>query len=255
MHPDPIGILCAMAEEIEHLRPLLTETDTHRVADLAVLSGLLDDVPVVLAESGIGKVNAAFVSTMLLQQFGCGALVLAGVAGGVDPATKVGDIVIGEAAVQHDYGSLIAGRVKTYPAGVPPLPGFEGDPLLRVDPALLVGLRARLSEYTPDALAKALGGGKPTVHYGSILAGDHFLNCAETRERLYAEFGAIAVEMESGPVAQIAARFGAPWLVVRAISDLAGDDSHLDFATFLPEAARLTAPIVREMVALLAERA
>ena len=85
----------------------------------------------------------------------------------------------------------------------------------------------------------------------SIATGDCFVACAQTRERLHREFGVQAVEMEGAAVAQIAERFGVPYLIVRALSDLAGEQSHMDFDRFLVEVADLAASVVRRLLHVL----
>jgi adenosylhomocysteine nucleosidase len=85
------------------------------------------------------------------------------------------------------------------------------------------------------------------------LTGDYYLGCGQTRERLFSSFGGKAVDMESAAVAQVAEAFGAPWLVIRALSDLAGEDSQLDFQAFAREAARTAAAAVLKSLPLFDE--
>ncbi len=90
------------------------------------------------------------------------------------------------------------------------------------------------------------------VRLGRILTGDQFINSVATRDRLVSEFKAQAVEMEGAALAQVCGRFGAPCVVVRCLSDRAGEDSHLDFAAFLAEAANLAAIVVRRLIPIVA---
>lgn len=256
IEPDPVGVICALPEEIDHLRPLLSEADSRELAGLSFEHGLLADTPVVLAECGIGKVNAAIVSTLLIQQFGCGALMMVGVAGALDESLRVGDIVIADSALQYDYGAMTDQRIKPYPPGVPPLPGMEAPPAIPMLPSVFSDAK-RLSETVdlPELDTAVIGGAvhKPALHFGPVVSGDAFLNCAATRRRLQAETGGLVIEMEGAAMAQVAVRFDVPWLIIRAVSDLAGDDSHLDFTAFGREAARVTAPLVEALVPSLVE--
>ena len=82
---------------------------------------MLDGHDVVLAGSGMGKVNAAIVTTLLADRFGCRTIVFSGVAGGLDPALSIGDVVVAERSVQHDAGGLEDGRIRTYQPGHAPI--------------------------------------------------------------------------------------------------------------------------------------
>jgi adenosylhomocysteine nucleosidase len=192
---------------------------------------------VVLAESGVGKVNAALAATILLDRFQCRGLIFSGVAGGLDPALSVGDLVIATDVIQHDYGAFVKGEIEVYRAGALPFPEYRGEPSLAADGRLIAGARLALAGYG-------------AVHFGTILTGDTYLGCGVTRERLFASFAGKAVDMESGAVAQVAEAFGAPWLVIRALSDLAGEDSQLDFLAFVHQAASKAAGAVLKTLPL-----
>lgn len=233
----PIGILTAIPEEIAAFGAHFRETGREVAGGLTVLQGTLDGRPVALAESGVGKVNGALAATILLDRFGCRGLVFSGVAGGLDPALAVGDLVIATHVVQHDYGALLKGELEVYRAGALPFPEYRGDLAFAADALLIAGAREALS-------------GHGAVHFGTVLTGDIYLGCAATRERLFASFAGRAVDMESGAVAQVAEAFGVPWLVIRALSDLAGEDSHLDFRAFVHDAARSAAAAVLKTLPL-----
>ncbi|MEO0392682.1 MAG: 5'-methylthioadenosine/adenosylhomocysteine nucleosidase [Pseudomonadota bacterium] len=244
-----IGIMSAIPQEHAALGAHFAAQGTVRtIAGLNFAVGSLEDRPVVVVEAGIGKVNAALVTTILIREFGCDGLIFSGVAGGIDPALKVGDIVIGQRLVQYDYGALANERITTYQPGVPPLPhidqthGYEPDRHLL---KRLEGILARtdLPPVTADGEERT-----PAISFGTILSGDTFMNCEATRRRLFDEFNAQAIEMEGAAVAQIAERFGVDYLVIRALSDLAGADSHLDFPTFLHDAADIAATITRAVL-------
>ena len=227
----PIGVLTAIPEEIAAFGAHFRETSRETVAGSAFLRGTIDGRAAVLAESGVGKVNGAMAASILLDRFACRGLIFSGVAGGLDPALSVGDLVIATHVVQHDYGSLLNGQMEVFRAGRLPFPPHRGDVAVPADARLIERLRAALA---------ALG----NLHFGPILTGDIYLGCGETRERLFSLFAGKAIDMESAAVAQVADAFGVPWLIIRALSDLAGEDSHLDFQTFVHESARKAAAAV-----------
>jgi adenosylhomocysteine nucleosidase len=234
MSVQPIAVLTAIPEEIAAFGAHLTETGRETVAGIAIHHGTLDGRSVVLAESGIGKVNAALAATVLFDRFGCSGIVFSGVAGGLDPHLAVGDLVIATDVIQHDYGAMAQGALEVYRAGALPFPEFRGDVALKADQALIAAARGALCD----------------ARFGTILTGDYYLGCGQTRERLFSSFGGKAVDMESAAVAQVAEAFGAPWLIIRALSDLAGEDSRLDFQAFAREAARKAAAAVLKTLPL-----
>ena len=254
MATQPIGLISAIPEELAQFGAHFGEREVTRVAGLAFRSGDLDGYPVVAVEAGIGKVNAALVATLLLHEFGCRALVFSGVAGGLDPALGVGDVVVADRLVCHDYGALIDRDIKPYQPGVPPLPGCPEEHGYALPADLATRLKEALAGVQLPPVSAAAAGGEartPRLMFGTVLTGDTFLNCAVTRNRLQDRFGGLAVEMEGAAIAQVAERFGAPAVVVRALSDLAGADSHMDFPAFLHETAGQAAGIVRRIVPVL----
>ena len=230
----PIAVLTAIPEEIAAFGAHLVESRREVVAGVAIHHATLDGRAVVLAESGIGKVNGALAAAILFDRFQCAGIIFSGVAGGLDPALAVGDLVIGAEVIQHDYGAMVQGALEVYRAGALPFPAFRGDVSFKADLALIAAARTVLTD----------------TEFGTILTGDFYLGCGMTRERLFSTFGGKAVDMESGAVAQVAEAFGAPWLIIRALSDLAGEDSQLDFQVFAAQAAKKAAAAVLKSLPL-----
>ncbi len=221
-----IGILCAIPEELRHFSR--QEQPDTTIGGRDFYRGTHAKHELVLVECGIGKVNAALASTLLLHEFQCELLIFSGVAGGLDSELQIGDLVIADELLQHDFGTIveremIAHRAGSFPVGRPK----ENRPFrLRGD------LRARIEAAHPKA------------RFGRILTGDVFLNCKETRQELFTKFEAQAIEMEGGAVAQVAEQFGKPCLIVRSLSDLAGEESIDDFPAFLKQAAEKSCRVV-----------
>lgn len=239
-----IGILCAMPEELAALKPQLgiaQDAQTH--GPTRVWRGGHGGLEVTIALSGIGKVNAAAAATLLLSSYGARTLILSGVAGGLNPAHPVGSVLLGERLGIHDYG-IVSGRQFTPTEyGVIPI----GAPRLAEASAVPPQVRANLA-LLRDAMAGRLS---HPVDLGAILTADHFLNCAVTRDELRTAFNADAVDMESGAVNEIAGAWGVPLYVIRTLSDLAGDDSHLTYAELVDLASSNSAACVVELLALL----
>jgi len=236
-----IGLICAIPQELDALLGDLSETHSEARAHTRFVTGVLDGHDVVLAGSGMGKVNAAIVTTLLADRFGCRTIVFSGVAGGLDPALSIGDVVVADRIVQHDAGVLENEKIRPYQPGHAPIIN-ETDRLgYPVDPELLGRVKGRLADMAVPG----------QIVYGTVLTGDQYLNCDSTREWLLAEFGGKAIEMEGGAVAQVCEAFGLPWLVIRALSDLAGGNSLFDFTAFVDQASATSATILRHLLPVL----
>jgi adenosylhomocysteine nucleosidase len=248
-----IGLICALPQEQAHLSAAMTTTETHEIAGVGFCVGDIDGHRVVLTRSGMGKVNAALVATLLADRFRCRAVAFSGVAGGLDPGLQIGDVVIAERAIQHDAGVIEQDALRVYQAGHVPFFNPTARFGYTVDPALLARVRGHLDQLTLPALSPNAGGGDrpPRVVYGTILTGDQYLHCEVTRVRLHGDLGGCAVEMEGAAVSQVCESFGIPWLIVRALSDLAGAQSRFDFTAFVDDVAAQSATVLRHLLPVL----
>ncbi len=252
--PGPIGLICAIPQELLELRAALDHDQRVEIGGFAFDLGRLGEHAVVLAEAGIGKVNTAAVATLLAARFHARILVFSGVAGGLDPELAIGDVVIAAKALQHDCGVIENQRLHPYQAGHIPFFNPTRELGYDVDPDLLAVVQARLEGLSLPPLSAAAAGGearRPGLVYGTVLTGDQFIHCEATRKRLHQEFRAQAVAMEGGALAQAARRLGLPWLEIRALSDLAGAESRFDFAAFVDEVAASSAIILRRLLPVL----
>jgi adenosylhomocysteine nucleosidase len=252
----PLGIICAMAEEIAALLGDMSDVKRRELAGREVLEGTLYGRPVAMIESGIGKVAASMTATLLLDGLRCRALLMSGVAGGIDPGLEIGDLVVAHRLVQHDYGRLQDDGITPFRPGVPPFGPGRDDYAFKLPADLTQRIHAALDGYALPRLPADLFDGKPPerapiIKIGTIVSGDQFINSETVRERLQREFGAHAVEMEGAAVAQVAEAFGVPAIVIRSLSDLAGAESHLDFGKFVAAVAPVAAKVVEKLVPVL----
>jgi adenosylhomocysteine nucleosidase len=232
----PIGILCAMAEEQALLVSAIGSPPPLPGRGHEARRGTLDGREVIVAAAGVGKVRAATTATLLVERSGCRALVLTGVAGGLSADLGIGDLVIADRVIDVDYGRITAVGRLVYQPGTLPLPGVTPDPGYE----LPADLRARLETRIAEAGL--------TATFGTVLTGDAFLASAAVRDQLAARWSALAIEMEGAAVCGVAERFGIPWLIVRALSDRAGEESVRDFSAFLSTAAAASARLVRALL-------
>jgi len=232
-----IGIIGAMDEEVELLKQTLDGCQEHLVAGYSLFTGKMHGVDVVLLKSGIGKVNAAIGTTLLLQEFQPTCIINTGSAGGFAEDLNVGDVVISSEVRHHDVDVTIFGYE---PGQVPGLPaGFTPD-----------GYLAQIAE---KCIARMEG--MKTVQ-GLIATGDSFMNCPERVAKTRENFPTMkAVEMEAAAIAQTCYQFDIPFIVIRALSDIAGKESNLSFEQFLVVAAKHSAEMVMAMVQSIATEA
>lgn len=226
--PAPIGIIGAMPEEIELLTAELVERETRDWMGFTFYSGRLDGQAVVVTQCGIGKVNAALCSAALLSQ-GVSRVIFTGVAGGLHPDLRVGDMVVSTDCVQHDVDVTALG----YAVGLIPgeRPTWDADPALR-------DLALQAAATLQDVRAVE----------GRVASGDQFVASREKGAWLRDTFGAACAEMEGAAVAQACAKWGVPFVVIRSMSDTADGGANLDYPSFMPLVARRAKAVVREML-------
>ncbi|MET3700014.1 adenosylhomocysteine nucleosidase [Bacillus oleivorans] len=225
-----VAIIGAMEEEVVILRDRMSETTITNVAGCEFTEGTLEGREVILSKSGIGKVNAAMSTTLLLQIFKPNYVLNTGSAGGFNPALQVGDLVISSEVRHHDVDVTIFG----YEYGqVPQLPAaFKADD--------------RLIGIAQEA-AKEIEGVQTVT--GLIATGDSFMNDAERVEFVRGKFPELqAAEMEAAAISQVCYQFGTPLLIIRALSDIAGKESNVSFEQFLDKAAKHSAELVVNIV-------
>lgn len=225
--PGLVGLIGAMPEELERLLGLAHDVTRERVGPFELVHGVLEGVRVVMATCGIGKVNAAALAQALAAA-GVVRVIVTGVAGGVDPALRVGDIVVSVDAVQHDVDVTGLGYALGEVPGEPRV--WEADP----------SLRDAASAAARD-VAERDG---VRVVTGRVASGDVFVADPARVALLRERFEASCAEMEGAAVAQVCARWGVPWVVVRSVSDTADHTAEVDFRAFTAVAAERAVAVV-----------
>ncbi len=227
------GIIGAMEEEVTLLRDKIENRQTLNIAGCEIYTGTLNGVEVALLKSGIGKVAAALGATLLLEHFKPEVVINTGSAGGLAPTLKVGDIVVSDEVRYHDADVTAFGYEIGQLPGCPV--GFAANE------KLIAAAEACISELNLNAVR------------GLIVSGDAFINGSIALAKIRHNFPqAVAVEMEATAVAHVCHNFGIPFVVVRAISDVADQQSHLSFDEFLAVAAKQSTLMVENLVQKLA---
>jgi adenosylhomocysteine nucleosidase len=238
----PIVILGALEIETEPVAAVLEGREAVEVQGVHGVAGRLAGRRVVVAATGVGKVNAAMTTALVLAQLSPAAVLFSGIAGALDPQLQPGDVVIGEKLVQHDLvdetgDGPVLRSVRNPRDGTPNPTVFESSPRLLA----LARLAARGTDLEPDAAGD--GARPPRVVFGTIATGDSFVRSGPKKDALREHVGAQAVEMEGAAVAQVCHQGGVPFLVVRGLSDRAGNDARGEAQRHRGVAARNAARI------------
>ncbi|MDG2941395.1 5'-methylthioadenosine/adenosylhomocysteine nucleosidase [Exercitatus varius] len=225
-----IGIVGAMAQEVEILAGLMTDRTVTKVASAVIFEGKIEGKSVVLLQSGIGKVAAAIGTTALLQGFRPDVIINTGSAGGVAQGLKVGDIVISTETAYHDADVTAFGYAK---GQLPACPAtFKSH-------EKLTALAEKIAQKQGHNVKKGL-----------ICSGDSFIAGGERLAQIKTDFPQVtAVEMEAAAIAHVCHVFGVPFVVVRAISDAGDGEAGMSFEEFLPIAAKQSSDMVLGMLA------
>ncbi|MEI7355088.1 5'-methylthioadenosine/S-adenosylhomocysteine nucleosidase [Pectobacterium versatile] len=230
-----VGIIGAMEQEVTLLRDRIENRQTFQRAGCEIYTGQINGAEVALLKSGIGKVSAALGTTLLLEHSKPDVVINTGSAGGLAPTLNVGDIVVSDEVRYHDADVTAFGYEPGQMAGCPAA--------FLADEKLIALAQEAIAELQLNAVR------------GLVVSGDAFINGAEPLARIRTTFPkAIAVEMEATAIAHVCHQFAVPFVVVRAISDVADKASHLSFDEFLSVAAQQSTRMVEAILAKLAAR-
>ncbi len=244
------AILGAFNKEIMMLEEQLTDKHQQRIEGMKFVTGRLHGKSVVVAWTGIGKVNAAMTTTLLIEHFSPAQVIFSGIAGGVNPKLEPGDIVIAAETAHHDMGIL--GEDGFYNRGViNPLDGIRNPVFLLADEHLLKLAEKAAEQVELEKITTSVGERSPRIIKGVVVTGDVFVASVEKGAELREKLNADAVEMEGAAVAQICYQRQIPHLVVRSISDKADATARVDSMLFQEMAAKNSAALIVKITELL----
>ena len=205
-----IGIIAAMDEELSFLKQSINISDVVDIAGITFYKGDLGDISVVIVQSGIGKSAAAMAATLLYAHFNVSHIYNTGTAGGLGADVAIGDVIVGTKIAYFDVDVTAFG----YKLGqVPNNPEYYSSSKELVETAIAQDIKHKTKQYQ--------------VHTGMILSGDTFVSNIEQKDDILANFNAAqALDMESAAIAQVCSKFNIPFIVVRSISDNAGESAN-----------------------------
>lgn len=225
-----IGIIGAMDEEVCQIAEVMQVSETYERASMTFKKGTLNGKDVVIVRSGIGKVNAAVCTQILVDHFNVDCVINTGIAGSLRSEIDIADVVLSSDVLHHDMDATGFG----YPMGQIP----------RMD-VLSFKADERLIELGKAACEKVASVG---VHVGRVVSGDQFISDKNVKERIIKNFDGYCTEMEGAAIAQTAYLNKIPFLILRAISDKADDSATMDYPTFEAMAIKNSVEIIKELV-------
>lgn len=226
-----LGIIGAMKEEVEQLKAIMSPAEVRSIAGMDFYKGQIGRREVVVVQSGIGKVNAAACTQILIDRFEVNAIINTGIAGSLQAKIDIGDIVLSTDAVQHD---VEAGAFGYRPGQIPQVDTFA----FPSDERLREVAKECCERVNPDI----------QVHEGRVLTGDQFVFDKEKKRWLAETFDGSCTEMEGAAIGQTAYLNQVPCLIVRSISDKADDSAQMDYEEFEQMAIRHSVNLTKAII-------
>ena len=226
-----IGIIGAMEEEVSILKDEMAIEETVNHAGMVFCKGSLCGRDVVIVRSGIGKVNAAVCTQVLADKFDVDVVINTGIAGSLDAAIDIGDMVISTDLVEHDMDTSIFGD----PLGQVPRMDTYSFP---ADPELVEKAVEANREANPDI----------QTFTGRIVSGDQFISSSEVKEKLVNVFQGRCAEMEGAAIAHAAYLNKISCVIIRAISDKADNSAEMDYPAFEKLAIEHSVKLVKTLM-------
>lgn len=215
-----VGIIGAMEVEVERLKKDMVIQREVKKAGMEFCEGILMGQPAVVVRSGIGKVNAAVCTQILVDEFQADVIINTGIAGSLNAQIDIGDIVISTDVVHHDMDAVHFGYE---PGQIPQMNVFS----FAADQELIERAEQVCCEVNPEI----------HVFRGRVVSGDQFVADKAVKEKITAQFQGFCTEMEGAAIAQASYLNGVPFVILRAISDKADDSATEDYPTFERKAA------------------
>lgn len=240
----PLAILGAFYEEIRMLEDSLEHKKTGTINGINYSYGKLAGKDVILAYTGIGKVNAAMTTALFINEFKPERVIFTGIAGGLNPGLQPTDIVVAEQCVHHDLVHISGNESQSYIV-TNPLNGTD-NPVFFDSDTLMIKILRKLSQDLK--LIRYDTTYMPGIFFGTIATGDAFIASQVKKKELTDRFGADAVEMEGAAIAQVCFQFNVPFVIIRSISDNADENADFVLEKFLTVASENANLVVMRLV-------
>jgi len=227
-----IAIIAAMEEEMQEIKNIMEKIEEKSIWGLTIYEGKINGLKSILVQSGVGKVNAARTTQIIIDKYEVECVIDVGSAGGLKEGLEIGDVAIGDNLVQHDFDITAFGHEKGYITDLGKM--FKSD---------------------KELIAKAEQAIKPickneniNVIRGTIASGDIFCTSVNMKDKIKDKFDAICVEMEGAAIAQVCTLDNVPFIVIRSISDVPNGKNNIEFDEFLKHASKRCAQFIKQMI-------
>lgn len=230
-----LGIIGALDIEIDGIKSLMTDIEAKTVSKITFYKGKINGKECVVAQCGVGKVNAAMCAQTMILLYNVTAVINTGVAGALNRKLKIGDIVVSSDVVHHDNKCLVDdGQAEAYPRGTIQ---FSDEITTRIQAD--ESLTDKIVEECKKDLTEV------NVYLGTVASGEQFISSKEARLDIGEFFNAYCCEMEGASIGQVCYRNNIPFAILRAISDTVDDNDYMDFEKFKVVAADETLKVIK----------
>ncbi len=226
-----VGIVVAMDEEREEIVNLMKDVELEQVYNLRFLKGTIEGKKCIVIKCGVGKVNAARATQVMLDHFKIDYIINLGVAGALSSMLDVGDVVIAKKVIQHDFDITAFGHSKGYITGV--------GAFIESNHNLLEEFSSVLEEM-PERNYK--------IKMGIVATGDIFCTESWMKDKIRAKFNADVVDMECAAIAQVCYLSEKPFIAIRSISDSPNGNNVSVYDNNLKFASKRCANILKEFL-------
>lgn len=227
-----VGIIAAMNEEMQEIKKIMNDIKEEDYNNLKFYKGKINSNDVILVECGIGKVNAARTTQVLIDRFNVENVINIGTACGISQKLNITDVVIADKLCQHDFDLTAFGHEKGYITGIGTYIDSDKDLISR-------------SKEVMQSLDK---NSDYNVYVATVASGDQFCTDKNMAKKINEEFGAWALEMEGASIAQVCKLSNVPFVVIRSISDCPNGNNNIDFNTYLQVASKRGASFLNELL-------
>lgn len=231
MKENKYGIIAAMKEEMQEIKKIMQEIEKIKIKELIFFKGKINNNNVILVEAGIGKVNAARVTQLMIDKFEIEEIINVGSAGSANNELKIGDIVIGKRLVQHDFDITAFGHPKGFITNIGQYVESDSELISKMEQTIL---KLSQNEFK--------------IKIGTIASGDIFCTEPKMKEKIRTKFNADAIEMEGAAIAQVCKLNEIPFIVIRSISDNPNGKNEITFDQFLEKASKRCAEIINKFL-------
>ena len=225
------GIIAAMQEEMKEIENIMQDKTETQIYELKFVKGTINESEVILVQAGVGKVNAARTTQILIDNFKIDVVINIGSAASAKDDLDIGDIVIGKKLVQHDFDITAFDHPKGFISNV--------GQYMESDKELIEKIEGTVEQLNDKEFK---------IKIGTIASGDIFCTELSMKNKIKDKFDADEIEMEGAAIAQVCKLDNIPFIVIRGISDSPNGNNAITFEQYLQKASYRCAEIIKKFI-------